>query len=140
MTLTIKPAILLSNTTTTAICERTPAFFSCLLKRKGKDLYFGPGDILWKVEGRTWSLDADLFTRNNSFGCGQPPSDSLLHIFDNPLELDGITVLTEVGAALIPGIGWKKCTVGGNDFIGEKPQVFSDVHQDVEDVIVQIFP
>lgn len=89
--------------------------------------------------GRAWNSDADLFTRNNTFGCGQLPSSSLLNIFDNPLELDGIALITEVGTPLITRVGREERAIRSKDLIREEPQMFSDVYQDVEDVIVQIF-
>jgi hypothetical protein len=46
--------------------------------------------------------------------------DSSSDIFDEALELDGMTLFTEVGAALVVGVGGKEGTVGREDVEGEK--------------------
>jgi hypothetical protein len=46
--------------------------------------------------------------------------DSSSDIFDEALELDGFTFLTEVGAAFIVGVRRKEGAIGGEDVKGEK--------------------
>lgn len=46
--------------------------------------------------------------------------DSSSDIFDEALELDGLTLFTEVSAALVVGVGGKEGTIGGEDVEGEK--------------------
>jgi len=60
-------------------------------------------------------------------------------VFDNTLELDGVTLITKVSTALVTGIGGKEGAVRSNDLIGKETQAFSDFYQDMEDMIVEVF-
>ena len=59
--------------------------------------------------------------------------------FDDAFELDKLTLTREIGAALVPGIGGKKGSIGGKYPIGEKPQEFCDFYQHMEDLVVALF-
>jgi hypothetical protein len=44
-----------------------------------------------------------------------------------------------MSAALVPGVGGKKCAVDGEYFMREEPQKVYDLNQDVKDLLVAIF-
>ena len=62
-----------------------------------------------------------------------------MDVFDDSLELYEFTLTTEIGAPLVPGISGEQGSVSGNDLIGEKPQEFCDLYQDMEDLVVELF-
>ncbi len=66
----------------------------------------------------------------------KPIKDFFADIFNNALKLDKLTVMTEIGTTLITRVGREEGAICSDDLIGEEPQVFSDVYQDMEDVIV----
>ena len=94
----------------------------------------------WEPGGRAWYFDTDFFSGDDSGRIIKPIEDSLPDIFDNAFKFDKFAVTTEIGAALIAGVGGKERAICSNDLIGEKPQAFSDFHQNMEDMIVKIFP
>ncbi len=98
------------------------------LKTKGEDFHLGPRHIGWEPGGRAWYFDPDFFPGNDSRRIIKPIEDSVTDIFDDPFKLDKLAVTTEIGAALITGVGREKGTVGSNDFIGKEAQAFSDFH------------
>jgi hypothetical protein len=73
-------------------------------------------------------------------GMVQPVADPSSNIFDNADKLNTFTFLLEPGASFISGVCRKEGPVGGDDFIGEKPETFGDLHQDVKDLIVKLLP
>jgi len=60
-------------------------------------------------------------------------------VFDESFELDGLTRIAEVGAALVPGIGGKEGAIDGDDLIREKAEQFGNLHKQVEDLVVESF-
>ena len=62
--------------------------------------------------------------------------DSLANICNDPFKLNGTAFFAEIGTAFISGIGVKKSSVGGEDFVGDKPQEFNNFHKDMEYVII----
>lgn len=67
-------------------------------------------------------------------------SASSIDVSDDPFKLYKFTFGIEICAAPIPGISRKKGAIGGKDFIGEGPQEFCNLHQDMEDLVVKFFP
>jgi hypothetical protein len=110
------------------------------LKRKGEDFHLGPWQIGWEPGRRARYFDVYFLSRDDSCRIIQPVQDSLADIFDNAFKLDKLAVTTEIGAALITGVGGKERAICSNDLIGEEPQALSDFYQDMEDMIVEIFP
>lgn len=94
----------------------------------------------WEPGGRAWYFDTDFFSGDDSRWIIKPIEDSLPDIFNNAFKLDKFAVRTEIGAALIAGVGGKEGAVGSNDLIGEETKTFSDFYQDMEDMIVEFFP
>jgi len=63
--------------------------------------------------------------------------DSLADVFNDSLELDGLTLITEIGAPLITGMSGEKGTVSSKNFERKKAQQLSDLHKHMEDLIVE---
>jgi hypothetical protein len=124
------------------LIEDTGLFRIGLLKSEGQNLHFGPGDfgILREPTGGAFHLDADLFMKGLFVGMAEPIADPSSNIFDNADKLDAVAFPLEPGASFISGTGRKEGPVGGDDRIGEKPETFGDLHQDVKDLIVKFLP
>jgi hypothetical protein len=65
--------------------------------------------------------------------------DSSSDIFDEALELDGLTLLAEVSAALVVGVGRKEGTIGGKDGKREEAEEADDLYQDLRDFDIEAF-
>jgi len=65
--------------------------------------------------------------------------DSSSDIFDEALELDGLTFLTEVSAAFVAGIRGKQSAIGGEDGKREKAKEADDLNQDLRDFDIEFF-
>ena len=63
--------------------------------------------------------------------------DSLADVFNDSLELDGLTLITEIGAPLITGISGEKSAISSEDLKGQEAKQLSDLHQHMEDLIVE---
>jgi hypothetical protein len=63
--------------------------------------------------------------------------DSSANIVDEALELDGLALLTKVGAALIVGVGRKEGAIGRKDGKGEKAQEANDLDQGLRDFDIE---
>ena len=59
-----------------------------------------------------------------------------MDVFDNTFELNGVALITEVSATLVPGIGGEKGAVGCQYLIGKKTQEFYDLYEDMENLVV----
>lgn len=84
-------------------------------------------------------FDTHFLTRNDAFGFSQSPSNSLPDVFDNTLELDGVTLIGKISTALVTGIGGKEGAVCCKDFIRKEPEEFGDFDEDMEDLIIEFF-
>lgn len=96
-------------------------------------------DILREVRGWALEFDADLFARDDFRGIVEPVEDSSVDVVYEPYELDRLTQLTEVGASFVSGIGGEEGAIEGEDLIGDEAKQFGDLHQGVEDLIVELF-
>ena len=124
------------------LIEDTGFFRIGLLKSEGQNLHFGPLILAstGKPTGGALHLDADLFMKGLLIGMVQPVADPSANIFNNADKLDAVAFPLEPGASFISGVCRKEGPVGGDDFIGEKPETFGDLHQDVKDLIVKLLP
>jgi hypothetical protein len=77
-------------------------------------------DIFREASGGAIDTDLDLSAQGQALGVLQFIEDSSSDIFDEALELDGLTLLTEVGAAFVMRVGGKEGTVCREDVEGEK--------------------
>jgi len=113
-----------------------------LLKTEGKDFHPGPFDfgINGEPTGGAFHLDTDLFMKGLLVGMGQPVADPSSNIFDDADKLNTVAFPFEPVASFISGVCRKEGPVGGDDFIGEKPETLGDLHQDVKDLIVKFLP
>ena len=91
-----------------------------LLKAKGQDFHFGSLNIRGESGRRALCSDADFLADENSSRISKAIKDFLSDVLDDTLELDAVTLLTEIGASFIPGIGGKKGAVGRQDLKGEE--------------------
>ncbi len=107
-----------------------------LLKAKGQDLHPWSGDIWRESVGRAVCPDTDFFAHDNFTGISEAIKDALSHVIDDTSELDVLAVFAEIGAAFVPGIGWKKGAVDSQDFKGDETQKLSDFHEGMEDTVV----
>jgi hypothetical protein len=65
--------------------------------------------------------------------------DSSSDIVDKAFEFDGLTLLAEVSAALVVGVGGKEGAIGGEDSEGEKAKEADDLNQDLRDFDIEFF-
>ena len=84
-------------------------------KRQSQQIDFGFKDSLREASGRAIDTDLDLSAEGQAVGILQFIEDSSSDIFDEALELKGLTFLTEISAALIMGVGRKECPVSRED-------------------------
>ena len=112
------------------------------LKSESQDFHLGPGGfgIFRKAAGGAFHLDAYLSMKCLLVGMVQPIENASSNIFDNADKLDTVAFFLKPGAAFISGTGRKESPVGGDDFIGEKPEAISDLHQNMENLIVEFLP
>jgi len=124
------------------LVEDTRLFRIGLPKTEGQDLYLGPRyfGMIGKPLGRAFDLHPHVFEKRCPVRMVQPIEYPSADIVDNANEFNAFTFFFEPGAALVAGIGRKEGPVGGDDFIGKKSEQFGDLHQDMKDLIVKIFP
>ena len=91
-----------------------------LLKAKGQDFNAGFLNIRGESVRRAVCPDADFLADEDSSRISEAIKDSLSDVTNDALELDELTLLAEIGAALIPGIGGEKGAVGSYDIEGEE--------------------
>jgi len=77
-------------------------------------------NIRGKPGRRAVCPDVDFLADNDSGRISEAVNDSLSDVIDDAFELDELTLLTEIGAAFVPGIGGEKGPVGSHDLIGEE--------------------
>jgi hypothetical protein len=108
-----------------------------LLKAKGEDLHPGSWDMVRESAGRAINLDADLLAEDDPGRICKMVKDPLSDVSDDALELDHLTVFTEVSAAPVSGVGWEERAVGRQDFEGEEPQEIGYMYKGMENAVVQ---
>jgi hypothetical protein len=113
-----------------------------LLKGEGHDFHLGPFDFVinGKPTGGALHLDADLFMKGLLIRMAEPVANPFTNIIDDADKLNTIAFPFKPGASFISGVCRKEGPVGSDDFIGEKPETFGDLDQDVKDLIVKLFP
>jgi hypothetical protein len=65
--------------------------------------------------------------------------DSSANIFDEALELDGLTLFAEVSTALIVRVGREEGAIGREDGKGEKTEEANDLYQGLRDFDIKAF-
>ena len=110
-----------------------------LLKTEGQDLHPGFFDIRRKPGRRAVNPDTDFLPDDDLGRISKAIRNSLTDVFDDAFKLDKLTVTTEVGAALVPGVGREKGAIGSKNLIGEETKAFSDFHQDMKNVVIEFF-
>ena len=88
-----------------------------LVKAKGQNLHLWSLNIRGKPGRRAVYLDANFLVDNDSGRISEAVNDPLPDVIDDAFELDELTLLTEIGAAFVPGIGGEKSAIGGKDLI-----------------------
>ena len=73
-------------------------------KREGQQFDFGFRDLFRETSGGAIDTDLDLSAEGDSFGILQFVEDSSANIFDEALELNRMTFITEVSAALVVAV------------------------------------
>jgi len=91
-----------------------------LLKAKGEDLHPRSWDMVRESVRRAVNLDPDFLAKDDPGRICKTIKDPLAYVSDDALELDHLTAFTEVGAALVSGIGWEESAIGSQDFEGEE--------------------
>lgn len=110
------------------------------LKGEGQQFDFGFKDLFRETGGGAIDTDLDLSAEGQAFGILQFIEDSPSDIFDEALELDGFTFLTEVSAAFIVGVRRKEGAIGREDGKGEKAEEANDLYQGLRDFDIKAFP
>lgn len=133
----IEPCFLEFILKTKDLIEDTVAVGVGLLKTKGQDLHAGSWEIGGKPWGRAVRLDSDFLADDNSGRISKAIKDSLVDVVDDTFELDALALLAKVGAAFVPGVGREKGSVGSDDLIGDKPEQFNDLNEDMENTVIE---
>ncbi len=107
------------------------------LEGKGEDLHLWFHEPCGEPCGGALCPDADFFAHDESLRISESIENPLADVLDDTLELDHLAVFAEMGAAFIPRVGGEKGAVGGQDLKGEETQKVCDLHQGMEDDIVQ---
>ena len=107
-----------------------------LLKTKGEEFHLGFWDIMGKFGGRTVGLDADFFAQDDPFRVSEAIEDFLSDVIDDVSDLDCITIATEMGTPLVPGICGEKGAIGCQDVKGDKTQELDDFYEDMKDRVI----
>jgi len=95
-------------------------------------------DVFGESGGGAIDTDLDFSVEGQALGFLQFIEDSSSDIFDQALELDGLTFLAEVSAALVVRVGRKEGAIGGEDFKREKAQEVDDLYQDLSDLGIEL--
>ena len=119
--------------------EGAGIFRICDLKRESEELDFGFWDGFREPRGGAIDTDVDLSAEGEALGFLQFIEDSSADIFDEALELDGGTLVAEVGAALVVGVGREEGAIGGEDGKGEEAEEVNDLNEDLGDFDVEGF-
>jgi hypothetical protein len=109
------------------------------LKGKSQDFDFRFLDLFRKSRGGAIDTDLDLSAQGQALGVLQFIEDSSSDIFDEALELDGLTLLTKVGAALVMRIGREKSAISGEDGKGKEAEEANDLDQGLRDFNIETF-
>lgn len=67
----------------------------------------------------------------------KPIKDPFSDVFNDSLELNGITFFTEISTSLIASMGREKGAISGQYLEGQKTKHLSDLYKDMEDLIVK---
>jgi hypothetical protein len=110
-----------------------------LLKAKGQDIHSGSFNIRGESGRRAICFDADFLADGDSSRISESIKNSVSNVIDDTAELDELAVLTEIGASFISGVGGEKGAIGSQDLKGEETQQFGDLHEGMEDTVVQGF-
>jgi len=94
-------------------------------------------DLFRKSRGGAIDTDLDLSAQGQALGVLQFIEDSSSDIFDEALELDGLTLLTKVGAALVTRIGREKSAISGEDGKGKEAEEANDLDQGLRDFDIE---
>ena len=108
------------------------------LQGQGEQFHLGPLDIGGNLSEGHSALMRISFPGTILAGSCKPVEHPAADIVDDPLELDELALRAEMGAALIPRVGGEEGAVGSQDFIGEETQQLGDLHQDMEDLVVEL--
>jgi hypothetical protein len=119
------------------LVEDTGLVWISLLKAKGEDLHPGFRDVGGESVRRAVNFDPDLLAEDDPGRICKTVKDPLPDVSDNALELNHLTVFTEVGAAPVSGIGWEERAVGSQDFEGEESQKVGYLYEGMENAVVQ---
>ena len=108
-------------------------------KRQGEEFDFGFLDAFREASGGAIDADLDLSAEGQAFGVLQFIEDSSSDIFDKAFEFDGLTLLAEIGVALVVGVGGKEGAIGGEDSEGEKAQEADDLDENLSYTGIEFF-
>jgi hypothetical protein len=108
-------------------------------KRQSQHLDFGFKGPFRETSGGAIDTDLDLSAEGQALGILHLIEDPSSDIIDEALELHGLTLLTEVSAALVVRVGGKESTVGREDVKGEKTYEANDLNQDLRDFDIEGF-
>ena len=103
--------------------ERVSLFGVSHFKGEGHQFDLGFLDVLREAGGRAIDTDLDLSAQGHPLGFLQFIEDSSSDVFNEALKLDGMTFLTEVGAAFIAGVRREEGAIGRGDLISGFPKV-----------------
>jgi len=113
-----------------------------LFQAERKDFHlwsFDPG-VSRKSLGRTGDPDSDIPEKRLFIRTVQTVENSFADIFKDAGKRDTLASFFKPGASSVTGMGRKERSIGGDDLIGEEPQQFGNLHQDVEDLVVTNLP
>ena len=100
--------------------ERVSLFGVSDFEGEGEEFDFWFWDVFGEAGGGAIDSDLDVPAQGDPFGLFEFIEDSSSDVFDEAFKLDGMTLFTEVGAALIVGIRGEEGPIGREDAKGEK--------------------
>jgi len=117
--------------------EHTGVLRICFPQGEGEHFDLGSFLVLGESGGRAFDFDADIFAGDDVCWVLKSIGDSAPDVVDDAFELDELAVRAEIGAAFVTGVGGEKGSVGSDDLVGDKPEQFDDLNEDMEDTVIQ---
>ena len=103
---------------------------------EGEQFYFGLFDIIGESVTGALGINADFGAQVLLGHMVEPIKNAVFNLFNDIVNGNTGTLITEIGAALIPSPGRIKGAVMSQDFKGDHLQLMKDIDQDVKDFII----
>jgi hypothetical protein len=109
-------------------------------KPKGKEFNLRFFHLLRKTLRRTVCIDTDLGAEVIVWEVIEAIKDPVLHLANDIFDRDPCTLIAEIGTSFISCPGWVQGSIMGQDLKGNHLELMEEVHQHMEDFIIEPFP